>query len=63
METLSLFGPLRPEILSTCRTVEMVDRDYQRFALLFWEFFNQLGDWRDTVDQRLKAIERRLPHS
>jgi len=41
--------------------VDAIRQDYERFMLLFWEFFNNLEAWRAGVDQRLAAIERRLP--
>ena len=43
------------------RSIDAIERDYQTFMLLFWEFHCQLEHWRATVDSRLKAIERKLP--
>jgi len=51
--------PTTPRIQSR-KDIEKIERDYRCFMVMFWTFFNELGEWRETVDKRLQAIERQL---
>ena len=52
--------PTTPRIRSR-KDIEKLERDHRAFMVIFWTFFNELGEWRETVDQRLTSIERKLP--
>lgn len=43
------------------KNTNRLEHDYNRFMVLFWEFFNNLNSWRETVEQRLTTIESKLP--
>ena len=53
--------PTTPRI-SARKDIEKVARDHRAFMVIFWTFFNELGEWRENVDRRLEAIEHKLPH-
>ena len=44
------------------KDIEKIERDYRVFMVIFWSFFNELGEWRESIDRRLEAIEHKLPH-
>jgi len=54
--------PTTPRIQSR-KDIEKIERDYRCFMVIFWTFFNELGEWREGVDKRLMSIERKLPIS
>ena len=52
---------VRPNLKELEKALVTERRDSQRFMLLFWEWFSRMEAWRAETDDRLLALERRLP--